>query len=77
MTIQIAVRIPDDLLAFVDEEVSEGRARSRADLVTRTLARARQQQIAAHDAEILAREGNDPDLLALAQYAARRLTDLE
>lgn len=70
MTRQIAVRLPDDLVAFVDDAVSSGSARSRAALVTRALERERRRAAAARDASILAERGIDPDLEALARYAA-------
>jgi Arc/MetJ-type ribon-helix-helix transcriptional regulator len=37
MSKQIAVRLPDDLVDFVDEIVDSGTARSRAIVVTRAL----------------------------------------
>lgn len=69
MSKQIAVRLPDDLVDFVDETVSSGAGRSRAAVVTRALERERRRAIAARDAEILARMGPDPDLVGLAEYA--------
>lgn len=70
MSKQIAVRLPDDLIEFVDGLVSHGDASSRADVVTRALARERRRQVAAHDAAILASAGADPDLDALARHVA-------
>ncbi len=72
MSKQIAVRLPDDLVEFVDRLVSDGEARSRAAVVTRALERERRRAGAARDAEILASEGDDPDMLSLARYAARQ-----
>src|SRR4051794_41141676 len=54
---QIAVRLPDQLVAFVDAVVESGSERSRAAVVTRALERERRRMIAARDAEILARTG--------------------
>ena len=34
MSRQIAVRLPDELVAYVDEAVAAGRVKSRAELVT-------------------------------------------
>ena len=68
MSKQIAVRIPEDLVAFVDEVVQSGSERSRAAVVTRALERERRRVIAARDAEILARSGVDPELADLAEY---------
>lgn len=70
MSKQIAVRLPDDLVDFVDEVVDSGAERSRATFVARALARERRRLTAARDAEILASAGSDPDLHKLAQYAA-------
>jgi Arc/MetJ-type ribon-helix-helix transcriptional regulator len=70
MSKQIAVRLPDDLVDFVDEIVSSGAGRSRAAVVTRALERERRRVVARRDAEILARAGQDPELLVLAEHAA-------
>lgn len=53
MTTQIAVRLPDDIVDFLDGEVSEGRAKSRAQVVLRALEREQRRQLAARDIEIL------------------------
>jgi Arc/MetJ-type ribon-helix-helix transcriptional regulator len=68
MSKQIAVRLDDDLVAFVDEIVHSGRERSRAAVVTRALERERRRVIAARDAEILARTAPDPELTSLAEH---------
>jgi Arc/MetJ-type ribon-helix-helix transcriptional regulator len=65
------VRLSDELVEFVDEVVGSGRERSRAAVVTRALERERRRAMAARDAEILSRTGEDPDLAGLAAYAAR------
>lgn len=70
MTKQIAVRLADELVEFVDELVESGTERSRAAVVTRALERERRRAIAARDAEILARTGADPELTGLAEHAA-------
>jgi Arc/MetJ-type ribon-helix-helix transcriptional regulator len=70
MSKQIAVRLDDDLVAFVDEVVHSGRERSRAAVVTRALERERRRAAAARDAEILARTGPDPELAGLAEHAS-------
>jgi Arc/MetJ-type ribon-helix-helix transcriptional regulator len=70
MSKQIAVRLPEDLVEFVDELVGSGIGRSRATVVTRALERERRRVVAARDAEILARTGQDPDLDRLAKHAA-------
>jgi Arc/MetJ-type ribon-helix-helix transcriptional regulator len=70
MSKQIAVRLADDLVEFVDEIVDSGQQRSRAGVVTRALERERRRAIAARDAEILARTGPDPELAGLAEHFA-------
>jgi len=76
MSKQIAVRLPDDLVEFVDEIVDAGDGRSRAAVVTRALERERRRVLAARDAEILARTGPDPELAGLAEHAAGEPNDL-
>jgi Arc/MetJ-type ribon-helix-helix transcriptional regulator len=71
MSKQIAVRLPDALVEFVDEIVASGGRRSRAAVVTQALERERRRVIAARDAEILARTGADPELAGLAEHARR------
>jgi Arc/MetJ-type ribon-helix-helix transcriptional regulator len=70
MSKQIAVRLPDDLVAFLDELVDSEQQASRAAVVTRALERERRRMVAARDAEILAATGSDPELEGLADYAA-------
>lgn len=69
MSTQIAVRLSDELVAFVDEAVVSGAGQSRAAVVTKALERERRRTIAARDAEILARTGPDEELAGLAEYA--------
>jgi Arc/MetJ-type ribon-helix-helix transcriptional regulator len=71
MSKQIAVRLPDELVDFVDGAVASGTARSRASVVTRALERERRRAAAEKDAEILARSGPDPEMDGLAEYAAK------
>ncbi|MGH7733786.1 MAG: YlcI/YnfO family protein [Gemmatimonadales bacterium] len=54
MSTQIAVRLPDETVAFLDRLVAEGRAASRAALIARALERERRREMAARDAAILA-----------------------
>lgn len=77
MSRQIAVRLPDDVVDFIDQLVEHDQASSRAVVVARALDRERRREIAARDAAILARAGTDADLDALAQFAAHTpLADL-
>jgi Arc/MetJ-type ribon-helix-helix transcriptional regulator len=68
MSKQIAVRLPDEIVDFVDEIVGSGAGRSRAAVVTRALERERRRVVAARDAQILARTGSDPELAGLAEH---------
>ena len=76
MSEQIAVRLADELVEFVDELVESGAERSRAAVVTRALERERRRAIAARDAEILVRTGPDPELAGLAEHTAGVPSDL-
>ncbi|KJF19330.1 YlcI/YnfO family protein [Rhodococcus sp. AD45] len=76
MSTQIAVRLPDEMVAFLDGEVSSHRASSRAALVLRALERERRRQIAARDAEILTQDSGEDDLDALATHIADVSADL-
>ena len=66
---QIAVRLPDELVAYVDEAVASGRAKSRAELVARLLARDARRHRAEEDLKLLASRGagQDPEALAIAR----------
>ncbi|MBA2577000.1 MAG: ribbon-helix-helix protein, CopG family [Euzebyaceae bacterium] len=78
MSKQIAVRLPDDLVDFIDQLIDRGDATSRAVVVARAVAKERRREIAARDAAILAPLGDDPDLDSLAEYMARTpLDDLD
>lgn len=76
MSKQIAVRLPDELVEFVDEVVGSGAARSRAALVTQALEHERRRVVAARDAQILARTGPDPELAGLAEHAVSLPSEL-
>jgi Arc/MetJ-type ribon-helix-helix transcriptional regulator len=68
MSTRIVVRLPDDTVAFLDRLVAEKKAASRAEIITRALERERRCEMAASDAAILAKYGQDPDLAGLIQY---------
>ncbi len=72
---QITVRIPDELVAFTDEQATGGL--SRADVIARALRRERRRVIAERDAAIYAAAGGDADADALAQYAVRLPLDID
>ena len=77
MTTQIAVRLPDSMVEFLDRLVSDGLAPSRASVVERALAREIRREIAARDAAILAVAGADHDMDSLADHAVRAPLDVD
>lgn len=76
MTKQIAVRLPEDLVEFIDRMVGEGIESSRAAVVAKAIERERRRQRAAMDLEILKGAAAD-DLDDLAKYAADVPLDLD
>jgi Arc/MetJ-type ribon-helix-helix transcriptional regulator len=76
MSKQIAVRLPDELVDFVDEIVASGTSRSRAAFITQALERERRRAAAARDARILARTGLDPELAGLAEHVVNLPSEL-
>jgi Arc/MetJ-type ribon-helix-helix transcriptional regulator len=60
MNTQIAVRLPDALVAFPGREVAHGHASSRAELVTKALRRMERERIAARDLEVIIASGGNP-----------------
>ena len=73
MSTQIAVRLPDEMVAFLDRIVASGEAPSRAALVATALEREMRRQAAEHDAQILRKNGADDDLDDLVQWSSRHL----
>lgn len=79
-TAQITVRIPTELVDFLDGEVTADHARSRADLISRALRRERRRIAAQRDAAIYAAraERADADSLDdLAAAASRTALDID
>ncbi|MEV4510560.1 hypothetical protein AB0K00_16515 [Dactylosporangium sp. NPDC049525] len=76
MTTQIAVRLPDDIVKYIDQEIADGTASSRAAVVLRALERDRRRQEAEHDARIYAADP-DSEFDDLAAWAARRPMDID
>ncbi|GAB6936713.1 ribbon-helix-helix domain-containing protein [Isoptericola variabilis] len=75
MTTQIAVRLPDELVAWMDQQVAEGKTRSRASAVERALRREVRRQLAERDAQIYAETPVDEELAAWAK--ARDFPELD
>lgn len=75
---QIAVRLPEEIVAFLDEEVRGRHARSRAAVVLRALQRERRRRVAERDAQILAAASSAPgDLDGLAGHSGRTRLDID
>lgn len=74
MTIQIAVRLPAEVVAFLDRSVADGEAPSRAALVTAALEREMRRQAAEHDAATLRDVGSEDDLDGLVAWSARNVS---
>lgn len=70
MSVQIAVRLPEDMVAFLDETVAAGKAPSRAAIVAHALEREMRRQAAERDAAILRQSGAADDLDDLATWTA-------
>lgn len=75
MTIQIAVRLPEDAVAFVDSQVSNGAAKSRAEFIWHAIRREQRRMAAERDAAIYAAEQPDTDLKAFVEHTSRRPLD--
>jgi Arc/MetJ-type ribon-helix-helix transcriptional regulator len=71
---QIAVRLPDEIVEFLDHAVATGRAPSRASVVASALEREMRRQLAERDAVILDREGAADDLDDVVTWAASHLS---
>lgn len=69
MSTQIAVRLPDELVAYVDQAVASGRVKSRAELVSRLISRDARRQRAEEDLQRLIEAGalDGPEALAIAR----------
>lgn len=70
MSTQIAVRLPDAMVAFLDRTVATGKAPSRAALVAAALEREMRRQAAEQDAEVLREHGPADDLDDLVQWSS-------
>lgn len=78
MSKQIAVRLPDDVVDFIDGEVAQRHVESRASFVLKALERERRRLIAARDAAILAKGTiADDDFDALAAHASTFELDVD
>lgn len=74
MSVQIAIRLPADMVAFLDRSVAAGNAASRASLVARAVEREMRRQVAQQDAEILNERGTADDLDELVTWSVSHTT---
>ncbi|MEP7160888.1 MAG: ribbon-helix-helix domain-containing protein [Dermatophilaceae bacterium] len=68
MSTQIAVRLPDEMVAFLDRVVAAGGAPSRAALVASALEREMRRLVAEQDAQVLRAQGAAGDLDDLVEW---------
>jgi Arc/MetJ-type ribon-helix-helix transcriptional regulator len=70
MSTQIAVRLPDEMVAELDALIASGQVPSRASVVEAALRRELRQYAYAREAELLAGGSGDADLEALHRWVA-------
>ncbi len=68
MTTQIAVRLPDEMVAFLDRSVATGKVPSRAALVVSAVEREMRRLAAEQDALILRTQGAADELDDLVEW---------
>ncbi|SNS94685.1 hypothetical protein SAMN06309944_1479 [Micrococcales bacterium KH10] len=73
MSIQIAIRLPDEMVRFLDETVASGNAPSRAAIVSSAIEHEMRRRLAQRDAELLRQRGAADDLDALVDWTAPNL----
>lgn len=77
MSTQIAVRLPDDMVAKLDELIAAGGAPSRASVIEQALRRELRRYLYEREAKILAGTEPDPELDAWVSWAAKTPLDLD
>ena len=73
MTTQIAVRLPEEMVAFLDHSVAAGEAPSRAALVGAAIEREMRRRAAARDVRILKETDPGDDLDELVSWSVGSL----
>lgn len=73
MSTQIAVRLPDEMVAFLDRTVATGKAPSRAALVAAAVEREMRRLAAEDDARVLRENGTADELDDLVQWSGTHL----
>ncbi len=74
MSTQIAVRLPDEMVAFLDRLVAAGDAPSRAALVASALEREMRRLVAEQDAQVLRAQGAGDDLDDLVAWTSSHVS---
>jgi predicted transcriptional regulator len=76
MSVQMTIRVDDDLAAFIDQAAKAGEG-SRADVINRVIKREIRRRAAAQDAQVYASSA-DPDLEsdAYAEWATRNASQV-
>lgn len=75
MSKQIAVRLSEETVDFIDKLVAQGRASSRAAVVAKGVDLVRRQETAARDVAILIEMGDYPGFDELANFSTRTPMD--
>ena len=70
MTTQITVRLPDEMVLFMDRSIAAGETQSRATMVASALEREMRRRAAEADAAILRAQGPHDDLDGMVAWAA-------
>lgn len=70
MSTQIAVRLPDEMVAFLDRTVATGKAPSRTALVAAAVEREMRRQAAEQDVQVLRAHGPADDLDDLVHWTS-------
>jgi Arc/MetJ-type ribon-helix-helix transcriptional regulator len=69
MSIQIALRLSETVVAYIDEQVASGRAKSRSEVVARFVERDRRRERSARDLEVLLADRSLPAVQEFDQLA--------
>ncbi|MGD7707321.1 antitoxin [Microlunatus sp. Y2014] len=77
MSRQIAVRLPDAMVEYLDQAVARGQAPSRAAVVTSALEREMRARMAQRDVEVLQVTGAEDDLDDLVSWTVAHPTPVE
>ena len=73
MTTQIAVRLPAEMVRFLDDAVAAGHATSRTAIVTSAIEREIRAMMARQDVRMLEHYGAESELDALVAWQAGRI----